>query len=92
MKTETKHAGKGDTPRKVDGEAYRQNYDAIFKKREALACKGGNYTQEQEAEFYQAHGELRKLANAFCHQCGDGDCAADPDHDSHDENLYKEDL
>lgn len=27
-------AGKGDTPRKVNGEKYRANYDAIFRKSE----------------------------------------------------------
>ena len=27
----TAQAGKGDTPRKVDGEAYRSNYDNIFR-------------------------------------------------------------
>jgi len=26
-------AGKGDTPRKVDGDKYRKNYEAIFAKK-----------------------------------------------------------
>jgi hypothetical protein len=28
-------AGKGDKPRKVDGEKYRSNYDRIFKKKKS---------------------------------------------------------
>lgn len=51
-------AGKGDVPRKVNVKLYGENYEAIFRRREALACKGGNYSQDQEAEFYQAHDEV----------------------------------
>ena len=32
------HAGKGDTPRKVNGETYRQNHDAIFGKTLREVC------------------------------------------------------
>jgi hypothetical protein len=31
-------AGKGDSPRKVDGDAYRQNHDAIFQKALLEVC------------------------------------------------------
>ena len=86
------HAGKGDTPRKVDGDAYRRNHEAIFRKREALACKGGNYSQEQESEFYQAHNDFVRAVADVCHRCGDCDCQTDPDHDSHDETTYNEKL
>jgi len=72
--TREHHAGKGDSPRKVDGETYRQNHDAIFKKRESLACKNGIYSQNQEAEFYRAHNEYMKGS----------------DFDSHDETTYHE--
>ena len=88
----TNHAGKGDTPRKVDGETYRRNHEAIFKRREALACKVGNYSQDQEAEFYQAHGDFVGAVADVCQRCADCDRMADPDHDSHDESQYKEDL
>ena len=30
-------AGKGDRPRKVDGEKFRANYDAIFRKKKPAA-------------------------------------------------------
>lgn len=32
-------AGKGDKPRKVDGEKYRSNYDAIFRKKKKEKAK-----------------------------------------------------
>lgn len=32
-------AGKGDKPRPVDGEKYRANYDAIFRKRKPASGK-----------------------------------------------------
>jgi hypothetical protein len=32
-------AGKGDTPRKVDGDAYRKNHDAIFRKTLLEVCQ-----------------------------------------------------
>lgn len=90
--TPTHHAGKGDTPRKVNGEAYRRNHEAIFKKREALACKGGNYSQEQEREFYQAHGDFVRAVADVCQRCADCDCMEDPDFNSHDEATYQENL
>ena len=31
-------AGKGDTPRKVNGDSYRQNHDAIFSKTLLEVC------------------------------------------------------
>lgn len=62
--TKENHAGKGDKPRKVDGDAYRRNHESIFKKSVADVCQ----------------------------RCGDCDCMADRDFDSHDENLYKENL
>ncbi len=33
-------AGKGDKPRKVDGEKYRSNYDQIFRKKLKKPKKG----------------------------------------------------
>ena len=32
------HAGKGDAPRRVDGDAYRKNHDAIFNKALREVC------------------------------------------------------
>jgi len=34
MQINNNQAGKGDTPRPVDGDAYRDNYDDIFRKKE----------------------------------------------------------
>jgi hypothetical protein len=82
------HAGKGDTPRKVDMKLYGENYESIFRRREALACKGGNYSPDQEAEFYQAHDDFARAVADVCHRCDDCDCQTDPDHDSHDETTY----
>lgn len=36
MNIETEGAGKGDTPRQVDGEKFRANYDRIFKRRSVM--------------------------------------------------------
>ena len=68
------HAGKGDTPRKVDGDAYRRNHEAIFKKRES----------------HQSYNDFVRAVADVCHRCADCDCMADPDHDSHDEMTYQE--
>lgn len=33
-KSKTSTAGKGDSPRKVNGDTWRQNYDKIFRKKQ----------------------------------------------------------
>ena len=39
MNREHHHAGKGDDPRPVDGETYRNNYDRIFRTAIHEVCK-----------------------------------------------------
>jgi hypothetical protein len=36
-------AGKGDSPRKVDGDKYRANYDRIFRKAPVRLCCGNRH-------------------------------------------------
>ncbi len=43
-------AGKGDTPRKVDGDKYRANYEAIFPK-SGKWCSG--FTPKQYRQMYE---------------------------------------
>jgi hypothetical protein len=53
-------AGKGDTPRAVNGDLYRRNYDAIFSRR-----SGANFLKEMEEEDAarrKAYSELRGIS------------------------------
>lgn len=47
-------AGKGDTPRRVKGEAYRSNYDNIFRKNET------KHTDTDRSKQGKATGEIKR--------------------------------
>ena len=51
------HAGKGDAPRKVDGDAYRKNHDAIFRKTLHDVCQLCQDCDCMEDRDFDSHDE-----------------------------------
>ena len=51
------HAGKGDSPRKVDGDAYRKNHDAIFRKTLHEVCQLCQDCDCMEDRDFDSHDE-----------------------------------
>jgi len=59
-----------------------------------MSAGKGDARRPCDAEQYGINYDaiFRTVVKDVCGRCGDCECMADPDHDSHDENLYKENL
>ena len=51
------HAGKGDSPRKVDGDVYRKNHDVIFRKALLEVCQLCQDCDCMEDRDFDSHDE-----------------------------------